>query len=352
MHADELLVALGKALDELPPADRALIEQRYFEGRSAVFIARGLGLPPVTVRTRLRRAIDRLRKSLDDRYGGDRRAWMASVAVAFPCTPRTGNPMNAALLSTFVVLGLGALVPGRCQTDDPETPLEVPVQPAKDARVGTHVVVVDRERASASDPVKRAARWTKTREELRTRLRDFDWTPIEVPPMSPCEEDCALGIALSVAVGQAVSGCPEVLAEDRRGVVRLQVDYLASPEIGAVVDRIEIAEDTLGHREFAECLRASAYLAELPEPTRSLKGSLVARYTLGPRKNNIAQFLEDHPDLIAHHDALAAVAGGEAPTDEQATAVARLFAANPALQTAFAAWIETVGLELSLVHPG
>ena len=37
------------------------------------------GLPVRTVETRLRRGLERLRAALDDRYGGDGRAWIAAL---------------------------------------------------------------------------------------------------------------------------------------------------------------------------------------------------------------------------------------------------------------------------------
>ncbi len=50
----------------LPPKDRALVHLFYYEGWSTAQIARGLGAPEATVRTRLFRARARLKKLLTD----------------------------------------------------------------------------------------------------------------------------------------------------------------------------------------------------------------------------------------------------------------------------------------------
>jgi RNA polymerase sigma-70 factor, ECF subfamily len=61
----ELIAAL-RALD---PEQRAIVVVRHLLGYNAREIGRMLGLPSATVRTRLRRALDRLRKLLDDEEG-------------------------------------------------------------------------------------------------------------------------------------------------------------------------------------------------------------------------------------------------------------------------------------------
>lgn len=59
------LVDLERALRRLKPDDRSLIALRYVAGLDATEIASQLGISPSGVRTRLARAIDRLRMDLD-----------------------------------------------------------------------------------------------------------------------------------------------------------------------------------------------------------------------------------------------------------------------------------------------
>ena len=52
----EMRLRVGIAVEHLPAEQRILLRMRYWQGLSAVDIARRLGLPAATVRTRLRRA--------------------------------------------------------------------------------------------------------------------------------------------------------------------------------------------------------------------------------------------------------------------------------------------------------
>jgi RNA polymerase sigma-70 factor, ECF subfamily len=63
---DELVAALAT----LDPEDRAVVVLRHLLDYSSSEIARMLGFPPATVRTRLRRALERLRPLLDDQERG------------------------------------------------------------------------------------------------------------------------------------------------------------------------------------------------------------------------------------------------------------------------------------------
>src|SRR5262245_9811955 len=72
---------------------RDAILHRYYEGLPPREIARRLGVPVETVRTRVKRGIERLRERLDAEHGGRRGAWsamltpFASVPSASPLVP-------------------------------------------------------------------------------------------------------------------------------------------------------------------------------------------------------------------------------------------------------------------------
>ncbi len=76
-EAQRLLLSALLTLDE---ESRRLVLLRYNEGLSAAEIARQLDQPAGSVRSRIKRALDRLRVELDQRHGGDRSAWHAAVA--------------------------------------------------------------------------------------------------------------------------------------------------------------------------------------------------------------------------------------------------------------------------------
>lgn len=63
---------------------RTVVLLRYFEGLDSAEIARRLGAPAATVRSRLMRGLDLLRVELDRRYGGDRAAWCVVIAAFLP----------------------------------------------------------------------------------------------------------------------------------------------------------------------------------------------------------------------------------------------------------------------------
>lgn len=70
---------LVEAVLELDEPYRGTVLLRYFEGLSAVQIARRRAMPAATVRTHLKRGLDRLREKFDAEAEGDRRAWVGAL---------------------------------------------------------------------------------------------------------------------------------------------------------------------------------------------------------------------------------------------------------------------------------
>lgn len=102
--ADEALAGLDlqrtvlEAVRALDEPQRSVVWQRYYEDLAPGEIAARLGLPLATVKTRLRRALQRLRERLDERHGGRREAWAACLG------PLAGR---AAPVGAGVVLAAG-----------------------------------------------------------------------------------------------------------------------------------------------------------------------------------------------------------------------------------------------------
>src|SRR6185312_14602220 len=89
------LVELVLALDD---PHRATLLRHYFDGESFAAIARRDGIPEATVRGRHKQALEQLRRRLDARSHGDRRAWLASLA------PLAAPPAHTAFATVGVLI--------------------------------------------------------------------------------------------------------------------------------------------------------------------------------------------------------------------------------------------------------
>ncbi len=83
-EAAERLDLLRRVLDEVHRLEepfRATILLRFVEGLEPLEVARRLDVPHATVRTRLKRGLERLRARLDHTVDGGRRAWLVPLAM-------------------------------------------------------------------------------------------------------------------------------------------------------------------------------------------------------------------------------------------------------------------------------
>ncbi|HEX5051758.1 MAG TPA: sigma-70 family RNA polymerase sigma factor, partial [Planctomycetota bacterium] len=99
----ELQQMLLQAVHDLPEPLRATVVLRYLDEQPPRRIAARQGVPVATVKARLRRGLAELRRRLDARHGGDRRAWLAALAAYQPL-------VGTILMSKQVVLGIGAML--------------------------------------------------------------------------------------------------------------------------------------------------------------------------------------------------------------------------------------------------
>jgi len=99
----EMQERLARAVRALDEKYREVIDLRYYEGLAPSVIAQRLGVPVSTVKTRLQRAIERLREVLDGTCDGDRDVWCAALAPLIGARWVPGQ--GAVSLSAPVVLG-------------------------------------------------------------------------------------------------------------------------------------------------------------------------------------------------------------------------------------------------------
>ena len=83
---------LVAAVLELPEPYRSTVLHRYLDGLSGPEIAERAGVGHAAVRQRLSRGLKQLRERLDERHGGDCRAWLLPLAL-----PALGAPKGAGL---------------------------------------------------------------------------------------------------------------------------------------------------------------------------------------------------------------------------------------------------------------
>ncbi|MHC4931186.1 MAG: sigma-70 family RNA polymerase sigma factor [Planctomycetota bacterium] len=102
-----------RVVDEMLGLDepfRSAVYLRYFEGLTAEQIGRRLGVPGATVRSRLKRALERLRHRLDGEHGGDRRSWcLALVPLAIPARGAHAAVFSSAL-ARWLLAGAAVVV--------------------------------------------------------------------------------------------------------------------------------------------------------------------------------------------------------------------------------------------------
>lgn len=108
----ELARRIAAALDELPEAERSALYLRYYEGLSPPDIARALGAPLGTIKSRLALGRERLRRRLDRDYG-ERGAWSVLLAplgaAPFSAPIRPTSPLAPAAASRPVLIGALAM---------------------------------------------------------------------------------------------------------------------------------------------------------------------------------------------------------------------------------------------------
>jgi len=126
----ELRQRIVEAVLDLEEPFRTTVLLRYDHDRTPTAIARELDVSVSTVKSRLRRAMERLRERLDREAGGNGRTWLPSLLLFLDESP----PAKPSLSSTAVLAGVAAVVltalfagwqirRGLAPVDEAETPL-------------------------------------------------------------------------------------------------------------------------------------------------------------------------------------------------------------------------------------
>ena len=102
----ELQRFLAEQVMALEDPLRTVVVLHYFEGLDSVRIGLATDAPPGTVRWRLKVALERLRAALDERHGGERRAWIALLAPPAADHGRGGLVMASVKAKATLLSGL------------------------------------------------------------------------------------------------------------------------------------------------------------------------------------------------------------------------------------------------------
>lgn len=335
-RADEndVIGVLDEALAQLGEDDRAMLEQRFFAGKSAVEIGEARGMPAATVRTRIRRSLHKLRETLDERHGGERLRWTAAVAV-LPVSPTKTGLLAAMTTKTKTTIAAGALIGLAAIAWIGLTPGDAPaedgaVAAADDSRDGGSSHAASNADASPATPGEatpdldgdRAAReaWARKRAAIEQAL-DSRRTPeadeAEEPAggeLGAVEGERDLPPPDDLVSQLAELGCMDMIPDKPRGNLQVQVNYVGAPDIGTVVESIDVLEDTVGAPELTECLTSSLHMLEFDPPTRAGRGKTKFSYGFGENGEVdqvlplMKQFVASDPKLVAEYPFLQSVA--------------------------------------------
>ncbi len=292
LERSELCEALETALARLDPEDRSLVLRRYCEGHTAGELSDEFGVPSSTVRTRLSRSLQRMREHLDRTHGG-RAAWM-SAAVAWSPESLTSPGVLAVSTSTttkaITATAFGSLLVACVAWTQADS--AAPAEAEDDISTAAPAAVVAKSDATPGEASKteRRRRWEEVRKAIASRRSDRSEPESEPSVLgNKNHEDVlaemgdelerfeALGPLIASVLEQGVPlfvECLEYLPEAASGKLRLRADVIGEPELGAIVETVEVVDDSLDEPAFEECLRESAYSIALEAVEKPVSKSL------------------------------------------------------------------------------
>jgi RNA polymerase sigma factor (sigma-70 family) len=311
VHCLEVARLVDRLIDELDEDVRMVVRERYFDGHSAAEIARRHAIPAGTVRWRLKLGLDRLRDELDARHGGRRMLWaggfapLATSPTPWPAaasrTPNAGGTAAAAMKGASIMsieikllLGAGIIATTGATAAYVGTRggTEPPAAVASAAATGSPrfvpaVAAASAPSAEAAAPTRppgpNALAWAQRRSMIFDAHGidvddpEFSWTPLE-----PGTENAAAGAEprvgtctdpgcierLTREVAGMVDGCRELMA-DVAPDVSLVAKVVGAPDVGTIIESVELAGGTDAPADLRECLTETMYTLELGATEKS-----------------------------------------------------------------------------------
>lgn len=273
----ELLGLVMDRLKALPEIDRRIVTLRFFEELDANEIGARLSMPAATVRSRLARALAKVREEIDTRHGGDRSAWALVLGVPFPPTDVVVTTTNStgvlAAMSTATKLGLiviaGAIgtVAWVAARADPSSeiaeskPGAPTTSPSTAGEVASNNAVASRTESAA------AKAWRGRRATIRARLQDPSKPHAPAPPVDHEADQMAMMQQANEVLTTAFDDCTESSTQPINGRMILRATMIGSPDVGTIFETIEPVDEATRDVDLLECVIESSYAYTGPAPS-------------------------------------------------------------------------------------
>lgn len=95
VEQEELRLCLTELVHDLREPYRSTVVLYYYEGLSSSEIAQREGIPPNTVRVRMRRAVSQLKERIEQKYNGDSKSWRLGLMFLAGVTAESVVPTGA-----------------------------------------------------------------------------------------------------------------------------------------------------------------------------------------------------------------------------------------------------------------
>jgi len=311
VHCLEVARVVNELVEELAPDLRLVVRERYFEGDTAAEIARRHAIPAGTVRWRLKSGLDHLRGRLDERYGGKRCLWaggfiptLSSAAASKGPTvggasAATAKGMNTMMIKILVGAALtasvgGAVWVGTTGSDDATQPAAVAAKPSVARAAKTKAVDTAPDSPASVDSGKniaaskaawearvakiQAARAAAPKRESKPQAAAQQWVVAQGAHNQAdlaAEDPHAGGAMMEVAsqVGVMVKGCSDFMT-DLPSNLSLKANIIGAPDVGTVVQSVELISAGDAPEDLQECLTESMYTLDLGDSDTTFERSV------------------------------------------------------------------------------
>jgi len=198
---------LAEAVGRLPDPARTIVVLRYFRGLDASAIGRELALPSGTVRWKLKAALEDLRRELDRRFEGGRKAWSLALTHVLAATAPPAVTASISWLAMVAAAALATSVAWWSLRHDAETRAVSARVALETERTGLPVAALELARADgqATEPGARTGDTRKAIESLTASAVPPEAQPDiagvvlldGAPPKQPIDLELVLGGVLT-----------------------------------------------------------------------------------------------------------------------------------------------------------